>query len=194
MARKIFKWTGLVLLVLIAGVAVATMLRQHLTYEAPYPDIKASQDLVVIERGKNLVLVTRGCVQCHSPVQNVDSVLKMGHEPSLAGNKKVETPFGTIFTTNITPDVKTGIGGMTDGEIARVLRYGVKKNGEAVLPFMQGQNMNDEELTAVVSYLRSIKPIENKVPDHEFTLLGKFARAFVLKPSLPEQTETLARN
>ncbi|KAA3438409.1 c-type cytochrome [Rufibacter hautae] len=194
MARKIIKFTSLFLLVLIAGVSVATMLRQHLTYEAPYPAITASKDLVMIERGKNLVMVTHGCVQCHSPVQNVDSVLKMGQEPSLAGNKKVETPFGTIFTTNLTPDVKTGIGSMTDAEIARVLRYGVKKNGEAVLPFMQGQNMNDEELTAVISYLRSVKPIENKVPDHEFTLLGKFARAFVLKPSLPEKTKTLAKN
>ncbi|ALI98682.1 c-type cytochrome [Rufibacter tibetensis] len=120
-------------------------------------------------------------------------MLKKGEEPSLVGNKKVETPFGTIFTTNLTPDPKTGIGKMTDAEIARVLRYGVKPNGEAVLPFMQGQDMSDEDLVAVISYLRSIKPIENKVPDHEFTLLGKFARAFMLKPAAPEPTESLAR-
>jgi hypothetical protein len=46
---------------------------------------------------------------------------------------------------------------MTDGEIARVLRYSVHKNGEAVLPFMPFQNMTDEDLTAVISYLRSLE-------------------------------------
>ncbi|WP_205504607.1 c-type cytochrome [Rufibacter psychrotolerans] len=185
MLRKILTWSLLVLLVLIAGVAVATMLRQHLTYDAPYPNIKASADPVLIERGKHIVLVSHGCAQCHSSVQNIDSVLKSGGEPSLAGAKRVDTPFGTIFTTNLTPDASTGIGRMTDAEIARVLRYGVKSNGEAVLPFMQGQDMSDEDLTAVVSYLRTLKPVANQVPAHEFTWLGKFARAFVLKPTLP---------
>jgi hypothetical protein len=66
-------------------------------------------------------------------------MLKRGETPSFAGTKKVKTPFGTIFMPNITPDVKTGIGRMADAEIARVLRYGVKRNGEAALPFMQGQ-------------------------------------------------------
>ena len=185
MFRKILKWTGLVLLLIIAGVAAATAARQHLTYEAPYPDIKASTDTAVIAKGRHLALVTKGCVHCHSPVQNIDSVMKRGEEPSLAGAKKMETPFGNFYAPNLTPDATTGIAQMTDGEIARVLRYGVKKNGEAVLPFMQGMNMNDEELTAVISYLRSVQPVNSPSPEHEFNLIGRFAKAFVVKPTLP---------
>lgn len=123
-------------------------------------------------------------MHCHSPINNVDSVLKRGEEPSLAGAKKMETPFGTFFTPNITPDAVTGIGKLTDAEIARVLRYGVKKNGEAVLPFMQGLDMSDEDMTAVVSYLRSLQPVEKQTPENEFNLLGRFAKAFMVKPTL----------
>jgi hypothetical protein len=194
MLLKIAKWTGIIVLFIVVGVTIATIFRQHLIYDAPYPDIKASTDIAVIEKGKNIALVTKGCVHCHSPVNNVDSVLKKGEEPIMSGAKTFETPFGRIHTPNITPDAKTGIGSMTDAEIARVLRYGVKKNGEAVLPFMQGLDMNDEDLTAVISYLRSLKPIENKVPESEFSLIGNFAKAFMVKPSIPKNPISIAKN
>lgn len=194
MLRKTIKWTGISALVLIVGVSVAIIFRQHLTYDAPYPNIQASTDIAIIEKGKHITLVTKGCVHCHSPINNVDSLLKQGEEPSLAGAKRVETPFGTFFTPNITPDATTGIGNMTDAEIARLLRYGVKSNGEAVLPFMQGQDMSDEDMTAVISYLRSLKPVKNKVPENEFSLIGRFAKAFVLRPSIPENAESVSEN
>jgi mono/diheme cytochrome c family protein len=193
MFLKIVKWTGLTGLVLVLGLSLATMSRQHLTYDAPYPDIKASTDPAVIAKGKHITLVTKGCVQCHSPVKNIDSLLRKGDEPSLAGAKKVETPFGTFYTPNITPDPETGIGKMTDAEIARVLRYGIKSNGEAVLPFMQGQDMSDEDMAAVISYLRALKPVGNRVPDNEFNLVGRFAKAFVLKPAIPDNALSMAK-
>lgn len=187
MFRKILKWTGITLLFLIAGVAVATAMRQHITYEAPYPTLQASTDTAVIAKGKHLALVTKGCVHCHSPIDNIDSVMKRGEAPSLAGARKMETPFGTFFTPNLTPDKGTGIGELTDAEIARVLRYGVKKNGEAVLPFMQGLDLSDDDIVAVLSYLRTLQPVENKVPQNEFNVLGRFAKAFVVKPMLPAE-------
>ncbi len=64
MLRKILKWTGLVILLAIVSVGLATASRQHLTYDAPYPDIKASADSAVIAKGKNIALVTKGCVYC----------------------------------------------------------------------------------------------------------------------------------
>ena len=121
-------------------------------------------------------------------------MLKKGEVPSLAGAKKFETPFGTFFTPNLTPDEKTGIGKLTDAEIARVLRYGVKSNGEAVLPFMQGLDMSDEDMTALISYLRSLKPVENKLPENNFNLLGRFAKAFMVKPSIPDSPSGIAKN
>jgi mono/diheme cytochrome c family protein len=185
MIRKILKWTGAVFLFLIIGASITTYSRQHLQYDAPYPAIKASKDSHVIAQGRNIVLGAGHCVDCHSKSKNVDSLLRLGQEPVLSGGNKFDLPFGTFYTRNLTPDTTTGIGRMTDSEIARVLRYSVHKNGEAVLPFMPFQNMTDEDLTAVISYLRSLKPVKNPVPDHEYNVMGKVIKAFMIKPSGP---------
>lgn len=190
MIRKILKWTGLVLLFILGGVTVTTAFRQHLKYEAPYPNIKASTDSALIARGRHIVLGPGHCVDCHSTVKNIDSVLRTGQEPALSGGFKFELPFGTFYTRNLTSDSATGIGGMSDGEIARVLRYSIKKNGEAVLPFMPFQNMSDEDLTAVISYLRSLKPVRKEIPNHEYNVMGRVINAFMIKPSGP--TEPIA--
>jgi mono/diheme cytochrome c family protein len=188
MLRRILKWTGIILLVIIAGVTIATATRQHLTYDAPYPDVKASTDSAVIAKGKHLVLGPAHCLDCHSPIQNKDSVMRLGQEVPLTGGFLFDLPFGKFYTPNLTPDKETGIGNLTDAEIARSLRYGVKKNGEAMLGFMSTQNMSDEDLTAIVSYLRTLKPVQNKVPDHEYNVMGKMLKAFMIKPSGPMET------
>src|SRR5206468_9360252 len=84
---------------------------------------------------------------------------------------------------------ETGIGHFSDGEIARALRYGVGHDGRALLPFMEMQGLSDEDLTAVVSYLRSLPPVRNEVPAHRYGLLGMIVKATVLaNPVGPKQT------
>lgn len=192
MLRKILKWTVIVVLLLVAGLTLTTIFRQHLKYEAPYPNIKASNDSAVIARGKHLVVGPAHCIDCHSPLPNKDSLLNSGQEVLPVGGMAFNLPFGKFYTRNLTPDKETGIGNMTDGEVARVLRYGVKKNGEAVLPFMPFQEMSDEDLTAIVSYLRSLKPVKNQVPDHEYNPVGRLIKAFLIKPVGPSTTPALA--
>lgn len=187
MIKKILKWTGIVLLVLVAGISITVSARQHLHYEAPFPDIKASKDSQVIARGRGIVLGPSHCVDCHSTVRNVDSVLRLGQEPDLSGGFKFDFALGVFHTPNLTPDTATGLGRLTDGEVARVLRHGVHKNGEAVLPFMPYQNMTDEDLTAVISYLRSLKPVHNAVPANQYSLMGNAVKAFLMKPTGPTQ-------
>lgn len=178
------------LIVLIAGITITTIARQHLKYDAPYPAIKASTDSSVIARGKHLVTGPAHCIDCHSWIHNKDSALRMGENVSLVGGTAFNLPFGTFYTHNLTPDKETGIGNMTDGEIARVLRYSVKKNGEAVLPFMPFQNLSDEDLTAIISYLRSLQPVRNPVPDHQYNVVGNLIKAFLIQPAGP--TEKIA--
>ena len=102
-------------------------------------------------------------------------------------------PPGKFYPRNITPDPETGIGRFSDGEIARALRYGVGRDGRALLPFMEMQGLSDEDLTAVVSYLRSQPPVRNDVPAHHFTLLGMIVKATVLaNPVGPKQTPPTA--
>ena len=183
--KKILKWTGLIILFILVGLTITVMSRQHLKYDKPLPDITASTDSAVIARGRHLVLGPGHCVDCHSPVKNVDSLLKLGQDPELSGGNEFDLPFGKFYTKNLTSDPETGIGSMTDGEIARVLRYSVKKNGEAVLPFMPFQDMSDEDLTAIISYLRSTKPVRKQIPDHDYNLMGKVIKAFMIKPAGP---------
>lgn len=181
---KLLKWTGIVLLVLILLVSATVALRQNLQYEAPYPDIKASADTNIIARGKQLVLGPAHCVICHGP-DNADSLMANRLDVPLHGGHEWKLPFGSIYARNITPDVETGIGKLQDKEIARILRYGVNAKGNAVLDFMPFHNMSDEDLTAVISYLRSQKPVSNKVPEHQFNMMGKVLKAFMVKPHGP---------
>ena len=57
---------------------------------------------------------------------------------------------------------------MPDSAIARALRYGVGYDGRALLPFMEMQGLSDDDLQAVVSYLRTQAPVRNPVPPHHF--------------------------
>jgi mono/diheme cytochrome c family protein len=183
--KKILKWTGLIVLFIIIAAAITIEARQNLTYDAPYPDITASKDSAVIARGRHLVFSSAHCINCHN-AQNPDSLIAAGAEVSLTGGVAFRLPVGVIYSKNITPDEETGIGKYTDQEIARELRYGVKPKGRPVFDFMPFHNMSDEDLTAVISYLRSQKPVKNKVPDHDLNYLGKLVNAFMVKPVGPD--------
>ena len=183
--KKILKWTLLVILVLVAGISTITATRQNTTYKASYPAIKASKDSAVIARGKHLVFDIAHCADCHS-VANTDSLLKLGLDVPLSGGRLFALPVGDIYSKNITPDKRNGIGRYTDGEVARVLRYGVHANGTAVFDFMPFHNMSDEDLTAVISYLRIQKPVSKPAPEHKLNVMGNLVKAFMVKPVGPE--------
>lgn len=184
--KKILKWTGLILLVLIVGITTITASRQNLKYDAPYPDIKASRDTAVIARGKHLVYDIAHCNNCHSRT-NSDSILKLGQEVPLTGGFVFDIPLGKIYSKNITPDTLTGIGRFTDAEIARALRYGVHPDGTVVYDFMPFHNLSDEDMTAIISYLRVQKPVRFSVPDHKLNVLGNIVKAFLVKPVGPTE-------
>jgi mono/diheme cytochrome c family protein len=183
--KKVFKWTAIIILILIVGLSITVALRQHLKFDAPYPDIHAKNDSSVISRGKYLVYGPAHCADCHGPAGTEDLVNK-GEEVALSGGKVFNIPIGEFNVRNITSDKETGIGNLADSQIARSLRYGVGFDGRAMMDFMPFHNTSDEDLTAIISYLRTLKPVKNKVPDHSFNLLGKVIKAFVLKPVGPD--------
>ena len=75
-------------------------------------------DQALIERGRYLAEVG-DCVACHT---------EKGGTP-MAGGLALETPFGTVWSTNITPDPKTGIGSWSFGAFDRAMRKGVSRDG-----------------------------------------------------------------
>ena len=189
--KKIAKWAGIVLLLLITGLTVTIASRQHLHYDAPYPDIHASSDSAVVARGKHLVYSSAHCIDCHQSA-NADSLIALGQEVALTGGNCFHLPLGKIYSKNITPDKETGIGKYTDGEIARALRYGVHPDGTVVYDFMPFHNTSDEDLTAIISYLRTQRPVHNPVPEHQLNLMGNTVKAFLVKPVGPSEPPPVA--
>ena len=183
--KKILKWTGFILLFLILGITLTVMGRQNIKYDRPYPTITASTDTAIILRGKHLVFGAAHCADCHSKA-NADSLLKLGQDVPLTGGMVFDLPVGKLYSKNITPDKETGIGKYTDAEIARALRYGVHPDGTVVFDFMPFHNTTDEDMTAIISFLRAQKPIQTNVPDHSLNVLGKAVKAFMVKPVGPD--------
>lgn len=183
--KKILKWTGIVLFSLCAILTIVVMMRQNIKNDRPYPDITASTDTLIIAKGKHLVFGSAHCADCHSKA-NADSLINHGLDVPLTGGVLFDLPLGKLYSRNITPDKETGIGNYSDREIARALRYGVHPDGTVVYDFMPFHNMTDEDLTAVISYLRTQKPVHNEVPRHKLNILGKIVKAFLVKPVGPD--------
>jgi mono/diheme cytochrome c family protein len=194
MLKKILKWTLFIVLILLVGISVTVALRQNLKYDAPYPAISSSKDSSIIARGRYLVYGPAHCADCHAKPEFQDSV-NMGKEVALSGGRAFNIPIGVIYSRNLTSD-ETGILKYTDQQIARSMRFGVGVDGRAMFDFMPFHNTSDEDLTAIISFLRTMKPVQNKVEDNKMNLLGKVIKAFLIKPIGPngEVPKTVKRD
>lgn len=184
MLKTILKWAGIILLLIITTVVVIVLSRQNVKYSAPYPNIHAVKDSAVLARGKYLVYGPAHCADCHG-AKGTDADVNAGKEVALSGGKFFAIPPGNIYMPNITPHA-TGIGNFKDEEIARALRYGVGVDGRALFDFMPFHSTSDEDLTAIISFLRSTAPVDNDVPKSEYSVLGKILKALVIKPVEPD--------
>jgi len=182
---KALKWTGIVLVLLILGLFSFVQLTWNKQFDAPYPDITATTDSAIIARGRHLAMGPAHCISCHVPMDKVKEA-EEGLMMPLSGGWQLNIPPGIIIAPNITPDEETGIGRFTDGEIARTLRHSVNKNNGCVFPLMPFQDLSDDDLTAIISFLRSQEPVSHQVEPSEPSFLGKAILAFgVLKPEGP---------
>jgi mono/diheme cytochrome c family protein len=185
MFKKILKWTLLSVVALIALVLISANFLHNKKYEAPYPDIHASSDSAVIARGKYLVMGPAHCAGCHA-APGSEKLVDKGEEVPLQGGRVFALPPGNFYPSNITPDETTGIGKLKDEEIARALRYGVGHDGRNMIDIMPFHNTSDEDMVAILSYLRASKPVKHETKKTEHTMLGKMIFSFALKPVGPE--------
>jgi mono/diheme cytochrome c family protein len=77
---------------------------------------------------------------------------------------------------------------MSDAHLARMLRHMVRHDGRAALPFMGFQNLSDDDVVAIISFLRAQPPVRNAVAPHDVTFLGKLVAAYLIRPRGPEGT------
>ena len=133
------------------GVALAA-------YRGPDPTGAAPElrDADIVARGRYLAQVA-DCQVCHTAP---------GGAP-YAGGLAFKTPFGTIYSPNITGDAATGIGGWSDAEFLRAVHKGVGKHGEQLypaFPFEAYTLMADEDVLAIKAYLLSLPKVRAQAP------------------------------
>jgi hypothetical protein len=118
-------------------------------------------------------------------LEKVDKGLQM----PLSGGWELTIDPGTFRAPNLTPDKETGIGQVSDGQLARALRYSIGHKENFLFPFMPFQEMSDEDVVAVISFLRSQPPVVHKVNPSELSFLGKALVALgAIKPAGPLKT------
>ena len=109
-----------------------------------------------IARGQQLAALG-DCAVCHT---NVNGVLN-------AGGRPLETPFGTIYTTNITPDLETGLGAWSYPAFERAMREGIHRDGRHLypaFPYTHFARTSDADMQALYAYLMAQSPVRAEAP------------------------------
>jgi mono/diheme cytochrome c family protein len=109
-----------------------------------------------IARGKALVDIG-DCASCHTA------------DPArpFAGGERIDTPFGGIYSPNITPDRDTGIGSWSEQDFYRALRFGVAPDGSRyypAFPYPNFSKLTRDDILAIRAYLMTLAPVPNETP------------------------------
>lgn len=154
MKRVLIALIGVLTVLAIAGFSV---LWQPELDEVDAGSVKAA-DQSEIARGYDLAQLGN-CQSCHTVE---------GGEP-YAGGRAMATPFGTIYSVNITPDRETGIGTWSQEAFSRAMRKGIDRNGTHLypaFPYTHFTKMNGADIEAVYAYLRSVPAVRNEAPEN----------------------------
>ncbi len=174
-----------VLLLIGAGAVVYAMIRYDRSWEIALPSTVASSDPAVIARGEYLVHGPAHCSDCHAPPSARDELFG-GAIVALTGGTEEATWLGTWVAPNLTSDTLTGIGKLSDGQIARNLRTGVDRDGQVALPFKDAfADMAEADLVAILSYLRTLPPQTGAPPRKDINIFGKLTLAYFIRPFGP---------
>jgi mono/diheme cytochrome c family protein len=115
-----------------------------------------------VARGQYIFALAGGC-GCHTAEDGSVN----------AGGRPLKTPYGTFYGTNITPDPTHGIGKWTNRQVIDSIRLGVRPDGSVlspVMPYPAFSGMTDEDVTALVAYLRSVPAVARANQPHALSL------------------------
>lgn len=149
MRRLLYLAIFLVTVAIMAGLALVGL---NLRGEDPLPKTPAAFDPTAaqIERGRYLALAGN-CASCHTARGGAD----------YAGGLGIETPFGTVFASNLTPDPKAGIGDWSAAHFWRAMHNGRSKDGRLLypaFPYPSFTRVTREDSDAIYAFLRTVPP------------------------------------
>jgi mono/diheme cytochrome c family protein len=156
MARQRRIITGVVAVVLVAIAATGFVVAWRPSMAAIAPPRPDSFDPAIVKRGRELAAIGN-CNTCHT--------VRGGG--NYAGGLPVPTPFGTIFSSNITPDAETGIGRWPEEAFLRAMRTGVSRDGHHLyptFPYDHFTNVSDADDRALYAFLMTREPVHASPP------------------------------
>lgn len=165
--RKVLKWVGIVLSVLVGLLVLAVAVlygisssRLNRTYRIQPADIAIPTDPAALQRGRHLAEAVTGCAGCHGD--------------NLGGKVFIDDPqVGRIFSANLT----AGTGGIgatyADADWVRAIRHGVGPDGKLLLMPPDYSVLSDEDLGAIIAYAKSVPPVDNVTPGPKLTFIAR---------------------
>ena len=142
--------TILLAVTLLGGLAVERLAERSLAFAASAPVDRAQFDAALVAKGARLAAIGN-CATCHT---------REGGKP-FAGGLALATPFGTIYSTNITPDADTGIGRWSHEDFTRAMREGIGRSGRHLypaFPYDHFTRVSDADIAALHAFIMTRDP------------------------------------
>jgi mono/diheme cytochrome c family protein len=155
---------SIVAIAVIAGAIAAVAVVRRPAIAAIDPPAPQSFDSVPVKHGRDLAAIGN-CNDCHTVRGGKD----------FAGGLPVPTPFGTIYSSNITPDAETGIGRWSEAAFRRAMQSGVDRDGQHLyptFPYDHFTHVSDDDDRALYAYLMTRRPV--RAPARESDLAFPF--------------------
>ena len=159
----------ILLILILVPVGVITFLHVAFPKDSPVPAITASKDPAVIARGEYLASHVLACVDCHSDRDWNARTAPVVPGTIGKGGQLMEPEIGDPVSSNITP---FGLGDWTDPEIARAIACGIDRDGKPLgpsMPYLEYNTLYEEDLVAIVSWVRSLDPIEDTPRESKYS-------------------------
>jgi len=125
-----------------------------------------------------------GCASCHAAPASAKCYNPKTHDKfTLAGGRCLNTPFGTFYAPNISPDRQTGIGGWSIPQFITAMTQGVSPRGEhyyPAFPYTSYQRMYEKDLIDLKAFLDTLPAVKSSVPDHDLALAFRFREALAI--------------
>jgi cytochrome c553 len=161
-----------VVVLLLAVVYGVSEVRLRKTYDvAAATGLQVTRDPAQIARGKHLATAVAKCTDCHTA--------------DLGGKKFIDGgPLGTIYASNLTGGRGGALARYTDAQLEAAIRHGIRPDGRGIMimPSDEYQGLSNEDVSAIIAYLRSLPPVDR---EQGRSYLGPLGRALYAAGKLP---------
>ena len=192
--RRWVRWVAYAAVAAVAGTLLAWWLTIWPELQPVEPPAAPAFSSSAIQRGAQLAAVG-DCMVCHTAERG----------KPLAGARALATPFGTLYSTNITPDAQTGIGRWSLPAFKRAMRDGVSRDGHHLypaLPYEHFTKVSDQDLSDIYAYLMTRDAVMQPAPANRLipplgfrpVLAGWKLLFFEKGPFVPQPTQTAQWN